>query len=158
MTVFDVRKTPCSLRTRRLQYDYQVASYRENVLTGFQQVEDNLATWCEFTENEAKVQDERTGHWLAQHSLELSIKRYNGGVTDYLEVNRGSKCGTLSDEVTAVNILGRRMAGSTVLLIQALGGGWDRSSLPERAGMLRQACEQQFQLTRRVIHEHIRRG
>ncbi len=37
----------------------------------------------------------------------------------------------LSDEVTAVNILGRRMA-STVLLIQALGGGWDRSSLPER--------------------------
>jgi outer membrane protein TolC len=37
----------------------------------------------------------------------------------------------LSNEVTQVNILGRRMA-STVLLIQALGGGWDRSSLPER--------------------------
>jgi hypothetical protein len=37
----------------------------------------------------------------------------------------------LADEVTAVNILGRRMA-NTVLLIQALGGGWDRSTLPER--------------------------
>lgn len=37
----------------------------------------------------------------------------------------------LSDELTAVNILGRRMA-SAVLLIEAIGGGWDRSSLPER--------------------------
>ncbi len=37
----------------------------------------------------------------------------------------------LANEVTQVNILGRRMA-STVLLIQALGGGWDRSTLPEQ--------------------------
>jgi outer membrane protein TolC len=37
----------------------------------------------------------------------------------------------LSDELTAVNILGRREA-SAVLLIEAIGGGWDRSSLPER--------------------------
>jgi len=37
----------------------------------------------------------------------------------------------LSDQVTAVNILGRRMA-NTVLLIQALGGGWEKSSLPQR--------------------------
>jgi outer membrane protein TolC len=37
----------------------------------------------------------------------------------------------LADRVTAVNIPGRRMA-DTVLLIQALGGGWDRSSLPDR--------------------------
>jgi outer membrane protein TolC len=62
--------------------------------------------------------------------LELSIKRYNGGVTDYLEVIVAQNA-ALSDEVTAVNILGRRMA-NTVLLIQALGGGWDRSSLPAR--------------------------
>jgi len=37
----------------------------------------------------------------------------------------------LTDEVTAVNILGRRMA-SAVMLIEALGGGWDRSDLPQR--------------------------
>jgi hypothetical protein len=42
-----------------------------------------------------------------------------------------AECGGLSDEVTALNILGRRMA-TTVLLIQALGGGWDRSNLPDR--------------------------
>jgi outer membrane protein TolC len=66
----------------------------------------------------------------AQRSLELSNIRYKGGVTSYLEVITAQSA-ALADEVTAVNILGRRMA-STVLLIQALGGGWDRSSLPER--------------------------
>ena len=66
----------------------------------------------------------------AQRSLDLSQTRYDGGVTDYLEVITAQNA-ALSDEVTAVNILGRRMA-SAVLLIEALGGGWDRSSLPQR--------------------------
>ena len=70
------------------------------------------------------------GTVAAQHSLDLSITRYKGGVTSYLEVITAQNA-ALVDEVTAVNILGRRMA-STVLLIQALGGGWDRSSLPDR--------------------------
>jgi outer membrane protein TolC len=56
--------------------------------------------------------------------------RYKGGVTNYLGVITAQSA-ALSDEVTAVNILGRRMA-DTVLLIQALGGGWDRSTLPPR--------------------------
>jgi outer membrane protein TolC len=50
--------------------------------------------------------------------------------TSYLEVITAQSA-ALADEVMAVNILGRRMA-NTVLLIQALGGGWDRSTLPER--------------------------
>ena len=111
----------------RAAYDYQVAAYRENVLTGFQQVEDNLAA-VRILEDEAKVQDEAVA--AAQRSLELSTTRYKGGVTSYLEVITAQNA-ALADDVTAVNILGRRMA-STVLLIQALGGGWDRSSLPER--------------------------
>jgi outer membrane protein TolC len=66
----------------------------------------------------------------AQKSLDLSHIRYEGGVTSYLEVIIAQNA-ALADEVTAVNILGRRMA-SAVLLIQALGGGWDKSSLPAR--------------------------
>jgi outer membrane protein TolC len=66
----------------------------------------------------------------AQRSLDLSVTRYKGGVTTYLEVITAQSA-ALTDQVTAVNILGRRMA-STVLLIQALGGGWEKSSLPER--------------------------
>jgi NodT family efflux transporter outer membrane factor (OMF) lipoprotein len=126
MTVFDVGRRRALTDQAIAAYDYQVATYRESVLTGFQQVEDNLAA-VRILENEANVQGEAVAS--AQGSLALSIKRYKGGVTNYLEVIVAQNA-ALADEVTAVNILGRRMA-NTVLLIQALGGGWDRSSLPQ---------------------------
>jgi NodT family efflux transporter outer membrane factor (OMF) lipoprotein len=126
-TIFDVGRRRSLNDQARAAYDYQVATYRQNVLTGFQQVEDNLAA-VRILEHEAKIQDEAVA--AAQRSLNLSVIRYKGGVTNYLEVITAQNA-ALADEVTAVNILGRRMV-STVSLIQALGGGWDRSSLPER--------------------------
>ena len=111
----------------RAAYDFQVATYRQSVLSGFQQVEDNLAA-VRILENEAQVQQVAVA--AAERSLDLSITRYKGGVTSYLEVTTAQSA-ALANQVTAVNILGRRMA-STVFLIQALGGGWDRSSLPGR--------------------------
>jgi NodT family efflux transporter outer membrane factor (OMF) lipoprotein len=126
-TIFDVGRRRALTDEARAAYDSQVASYRETVLTGFQQVEDNLAA-LRILNNEASVQDQAVA--AAQTSLDLSNTRYQGGVTNYLEVIIAQGA-ALSDEVTAVNILGRRMA-NTVLLIQALGGGWNRSSLPER--------------------------
>jgi NodT family efflux transporter outer membrane factor (OMF) lipoprotein len=126
-TVFDGGRRHAANDEAKTAYDSTVASYRQTVLTAFQQVEDNLAA-LRLLEQEAGVQ--ATAVQSAQQSLNLSNTRYEGGVTSYLEVITAQNA-ALSDEVTAVNILGRRMA-SAVLLIEALGGGWDRSNLPER--------------------------
>jgi outer membrane protein TolC len=64
--------------------------------------------------------------------LALSTNRYKGGLVTYLEVTTAQST-ALSNEVTEVNILTRRM-NSTVLLIKALGGGWDVSKLPQLTG------------------------
>jgi outer membrane protein TolC len=126
-TVFDGGRRHAVNDQARAAYDLEVAAYRQNVLSAFQQVEDHLAA-VRILENEARVQDEAVV--AAQRSLDLSVTRYKGGVTSYLEVTI-AQTAALTDQITAVNILGRRMA-NTVLLIQALGGGWDRSSLPTR--------------------------
>ena len=127
VTVFDVGRRRAATDEAKSGYDSAVASYRETVLGAFQQVEDNLAA-LRILQDEAAIQ--ATAVTAAQASLALSTTRYEGGVTNYLEVITAQNA-ALSDEVTAVNILGRRMA-SAVLLVQALGGGWDRASLPER--------------------------
>ncbi len=126
VTLFDVGRRRALNDQAKAAYDASVASYRQTTLNAFQEVEDNLAA-LRILEQEAGVQ--ATAVQAAQRSLDLSNTRYDGGVTSYLEVITAENA-ALSDEVTAVNILGRRMA-SAVLLIEALGGGWDRSSLPQ---------------------------
>lgn len=126
-TLFDVGRRRALSDEAKTGYDFAVANYRQTTLTAFQEVEDNLAA-LRVLEQEARVQ--QTAVEAAQHSLDLSVTRYEGGVTSYLEVITAQNA-ALADEVTAVNILGRRMA-SAVLLIQALGGGWDRANLPQR--------------------------
>jgi len=126
-TIFDGGRRRAASDEARAGYDYAVANYRETTLTAFQQVEDNLAA-LSVLENEAGVQ--ATAVEAAQRSLDLSVTRYEGGVTTYLEVITAQNA-ALADEVTAVNILGRRMA-SAVQLVEALGGGWDRNELPQR--------------------------
>jgi NodT family efflux transporter outer membrane factor (OMF) lipoprotein len=126
-TIFDAGRRRAVSDQAIAAYDQSVANYRQTVLTGFQQVEDNVAA-LRILEREAQTQDRAVE--AAQKYLDLAITRYKGGVTSYLEVTTAQSA-SLSDQVTAVNLLGRRMVDS-VLLIQALGGGWDRSALPER--------------------------
>ncbi len=126
-TLFDGGRRRAATDEAKASYDSSVAYYRQTVLTGFQQVEDNLAA-LRILEQEAGVQASAVE--AAQRSLDLSNSRYEGGVTSYLEVITAQNA-DLSDELTSVNILGRRMA-SAVLLIEAIGGGWDRNSLPQR--------------------------
>lgn len=127
MPLFDAGRRRANLDQAIAAYDQTVANYRETVLTGFQQVEDSVAA-LRILENEAHVQEKAVV--AAQKYLELANTRYVGGVTSYLEVTTAQSA-ALTDELTAVNILGRRMVDA-VTLVQALGGGWDRSALPER--------------------------
>jgi NodT family efflux transporter outer membrane factor (OMF) lipoprotein len=126
-TIFDVGRRRAASDQAIAAYDQSVANYRQTVLTGFQQVEDNVAA-LRILEHEAQVQSAAVA--AAEKYLALANTRYTGGVTSYLEVTTAQSA-ALSDEVTAVNILGRRMEAA-VTLVQALGGGWDRSALPER--------------------------
>jgi NodT family efflux transporter outer membrane factor (OMF) lipoprotein len=125
--IFDGGRRRANLDQAIAAYDQTVANYRETVLTGFQQVEDNVAA-LRILENEAQVQEKAVV--AAQKYLELATTRYKGGVTSYLEVTTAQSA-SLSDEITAVNILGRRMVDA-VTLVQALGGGWNSSELPKR--------------------------
>jgi outer membrane protein TolC len=105
-----------------------VAAYRQSVLTAFQEVEDNLAALRILDQESAKQQQAVQS---AERSLALSTNRYKGGLVTYFEVITAQNI-ALSDEITAVNILTRRM-NSSVLLIKALGGGWNVSALPSLA-------------------------
>jgi NodT family efflux transporter outer membrane factor (OMF) lipoprotein len=107
----------------RAVYDANVASYRQTVLTGFQEVEDNLAA-LRVLEQEALAQDEAVK--AARKSLEFSFNQYKQGTVSYLNVIV-AQVAALNSERTAVSILGRRMTAS-VLLIKALGGGWERKN------------------------------
>lgn len=125
-TVFDGGRRRAVSDQAWAAYAQSVASYRETVLGAFQDVEDNLAA-MRILEDESKTQDVAVR--AAENSLNLSLNRYRGGVATYLEVTTAQGI-ALSDERTAVQILGRRLT-SSVLLIKALGGGWDVAQLPK---------------------------
>ena len=124
VTAFDVGRRRAASDQARAAYDQAVANYRQDVLTAYQEVEDNLAA-LRLLEDESKTESAAVA--AAEHSLALSNNRYKGGVTTYLEVIT-AQTAALANELTAVQISGRRMVAS-VLLIKALGGGWDASSL-----------------------------
>jgi len=124
VTAFDVGRRRAASDQARAAYDQAVANYQQNVLTAYQEVEDNLAG-LRLLEDESNTETRAVA--AAEHSLTLSNNRYRGGVTTYLEVIT-AQATALADERTAVQISGRRMVDS-VLLIKALGGGWDAASL-----------------------------
>lgn len=112
---------PCA----RAAYDRAVAAYRETLLVGFREVEDHLATLRVLSE-EATTQDAAVT--AAERTLALAVNRYKGGLTTYLEVVAAQST-ALANRRAALNILARRMNAS-LLLVKALGGGWDASGLP----------------------------
>jgi NodT family efflux transporter outer membrane factor (OMF) lipoprotein len=125
-TVFDGGRRRAVTQQARDNHAATVASYRENVLEAFQQVEDNLAA-LRLLDQELATQQVAVAS--ARRSVDLSTARYKRGITTYLEVLTAQSI-ALSDERTAADLMARRMTAS-VQLIKALGGGWDRTQLPK---------------------------
>ena len=105
-------------------YDENIANYRQTVLIGFQDVEDNLAA-LRILEQEAAVQDEAIK--AARESLAITLNQYRAGTANYLAVVV-AQATALANERTALALLSRRLAAS-VALIKALGGGWNIAAL-----------------------------
>jgi NodT family efflux transporter outer membrane factor (OMF) lipoprotein len=123
--LFDAGRRRALVGEAEAAYDANVAVYRQDVLTAFQDVEDNLAAL-------RILSDEATQENIAvessQRSLDLSLTRYTGGIAIYTEVITAQNA-LLANQRTAIGIRARRMTAS-VLLVKALGGGWDVSALP----------------------------
>jgi NodT family efflux transporter outer membrane factor (OMF) lipoprotein len=125
-TVFDAGRRRAQVESAQAGYDATIASYRQTALTAFQEVEDNLSA-LRILEQESAKQHEAT--LAAANSLDLSMNRYKGGLVTYLEVITAQSIALTNERVEA-DLLRRRMDAS-VLLIKALGGGWDTSKLPQ---------------------------
>jgi NodT family efflux transporter outer membrane factor (OMF) lipoprotein len=129
-TLFDGGKRRATSEGARANYDATIANYRQTTLVAFQEVEDNLAS-LRILEHEALQQREAVAE--AERGVEIFTNRYQLGVDPYLQVVSAETI-ALENKRNEVDILRRRMDAS-VLLIKALGGGWDVSKLPQISSM-----------------------
>jgi NodT family efflux transporter outer membrane factor (OMF) lipoprotein len=120
-TVFDGGLRSAQNDAARASYDEQAAQYRRTVLTAYQEVEDNLAALHHLANESVS---EAAAVKATQGALQQAEYRYKGGATTYLEVVTTENL-ALAAELSAVNIQLRRM-NAAVLLVKALGGGWQR--------------------------------
>jgi len=105
-------------------YDGSVAQYRGTVLNAFREVQDNV-TGLQVLDSARQSQADAVA--AARRQLDLANSRYVGGLVSYLDVVSAQQ-NLLSNEQEAAVIQGQRLVTS-VLLVKALGGGWDAASL-----------------------------
>lgn len=121
-TLFDGGLRGAQNEEVRAAYDASVAAYRHAVLNGFKEVEDNLAA-LRLLDQEAGVQEEAVR--AARQSVVITANQYRAGTVGYLNLLIAQST-ELTSERVAIDIRGRRMVAA-VLLIKALGGGWEVS-------------------------------
>ena len=108
-------------------YDASVAAYRQSVLVSFQEVEDNLAA-LRILEQEQQVQNKAVES--SNKAVQLTTNQYKAGTVSFLNVMI-DQAAALANEKTAVDLQGQRL-NAAVMLVKALGGGWNIASLPSQ--------------------------
>jgi NodT family efflux transporter outer membrane factor (OMF) lipoprotein len=123
-TIFSGGSRRAQVQFAKAGYDANVASYRQTVLGAFQEVQDDV-TGLEVL-GQAEQSQQRAVD-AARRTLDIATNRYSGGLVNYLDVVSAQQ-NLLSNEQELAVIQGQKLVTS-VLLIKALGGGWDASSL-----------------------------
>jgi NodT family efflux transporter outer membrane factor (OMF) lipoprotein len=124
-TVFDGGLRSARVEQARAFYDQTIATYRQTVLTGFQQVEDQLAA-LRILAQQAEVEDAAVRS--AREAERLVLNQYRAGTVPYTSVIT-AQATALGNEESALSILQNRLIAS-ISLIEALGGGWNAGELP----------------------------
>ena len=124
-TLFDAGLRRATVQQYAATYNADLAAYRQTVLSAFQQVEDGLA---EVRILSKEIQQEQQAVESAQTYLKLEQARYDAGVDPYLFVLIAQTT-VLADQQTLNDLQVQQMTYA-VALVEALGGGWDRSQLP----------------------------
>ena len=129
-TIFDAGLRRATVNQYVATYNADVASYRQTVLTAFQQVEDYLAAVRILSQ---QMQQLQVAVQSAQKYVELEKGRYETGVDPYVDLVTAETT-LLSNQQSLTTVQIQRMTAS-VELVQALGGGWDNSQLPTPADL-----------------------
>jgi len=124
-TLFDGGLRRAQVAQARAAYEGTVDTYRQTVLSGIQQVEDEIVT-LRVLEQQAVVEDATVA--AAREAEKLTLNQYKAGTVPYSSVI-SAQTTRLSAEQTALSVLSTRLQAS-VALIEAIGGGWDASQLP----------------------------
>ncbi|MGA3185470.1 MAG: efflux transporter outer membrane subunit [Bryobacteraceae bacterium] len=123
--IFDAGLRKATVQQYTAMYNADVASYRQTVLTAFQQVEDYIATLRVVSR---QIERENAAINSGQIYVDMETARYQTGLDPYIDVLI-AQLTLLSDQETLVTQRVNEMVAS-VQLIQALGGGWDVTKLP----------------------------
>ena len=124
-TVYDGGLRRATVNQHLATYNANVAAYRQSVLTAFQQVEDSLAAVRILSQQILRQQEAVDS---SQTFLKLELGRYETGIDPYIDVVT-AQITLLTNQQSLTNLQVQQMTAS-VQLIEALGGGWDKSQLP----------------------------
>ena len=138
-TVFDAGLRRATVRQFVAVYNANVAGYRQTVLTAFQQVEDSLASTRILSQ---QIQQQQLAVQSAQKFVELETGRYQTGIDPY--VNLVTAQTTLLSDQQSLTALRTQQMTASVQLIEALGGGWDRTQLPTPADLSKKIAKSEL--------------
>ncbi len=127
-TLFDGGLTAAQVEAAKATYESSVATYRQTVLSAFQQVEDQLAAIIIY-DREIKVEIETVK--IAKQAVQIALNEYRAGTQNFTTVVT-AEATELSDEEALLSTKGSRLS-AVVQLVVALGGGWDVGDLPTLA-------------------------